>query len=120
MDHRAYIGALPVDEQMHSRFRGGVEASCQHPALQVAYYQHIRGQPALAYTGRGDEYLVFPNPNGNIAVVANHIAPLIEQQAHLTQSFPVLFHSPISHVLQIKILLSARRAAYRSSSSCWW
>ena len=27
MDHRAYIGALPVDEQMHSRFRGAEEAS---------------------------------------------------------------------------------------------
>ena len=119
VDHRPGVGPLPIDQQVHGRLGGRVALPGVHPALQIAHHQHVRLQAAFAHPGGGDEDAVLPQAERQVAVVAHHIAPLVEELCRTAQLLPQ-YKFCMAHILYTKISLGARRPAYWSSSSCWW
>ena len=119
MRFRSGVGPLPIDQQVHGRLGGRVARPGEYPALQIAHHQHVRLQAAFAHPGGGDEDAVLPQVEGQVAVVAHHIAPLVEELCPTAQLLPQ-YKFCMVHILYTKISLGARRPAYWSSSSCWW
>lgn len=125
VDHRAHVGTGGIDCPVHGGLGGGMAVALQDPALSIAHHQHLRGDAALAHPRGGDEEPAVLQAQGEVPVVACHIAPLVEEVTGLTQlgfgkgqgAGCALARYVTAHR---KILLGARRPAYWSSSSCWW
>lgn len=86
--HGPDIRPLPIDHQMQPALRGGVAVSLQDMALQVAQHQHVRRHAALSNSGRSEEDPVLLHPDGDVAVVADHVAPRIEETADAADLLP--------------------------------